>query len=285
MRNSAIKLNRIIVFTGKTMQLKISHLTKYNYDAPVDYSLQQVRLMPKSRVGQNVVSWNVVLDGGVKELEFDDQHNNQVMLVSVKDGQTELSIQVEGEIITTDTNGVIGEHGGFAPLWYFKRSTFQTNPGPNLIELTQNFDGDSFDNDIQRMHALSSLISEKVIYQPGMTFAETTAEEAIGSGFGVCQDHAHIFIATCRLMGLPARYVSGYLMMDDRIDQDAGHAWAEAYLSDIGWVGFDVSNVISPDERYVRIATGLDSNDAAPISGMRYGESGESMVVSLQVQQ
>jgi len=86
-------------------------------------------------------------------------------------------------------------------------------------------------------------------------------------------------------MGFPARYVSGYLMMEDRVHQDASHAWAEAHVEGIGWVGFDVSNGISPDERYVRVATGLDYTEAAPVSGMRLGESVESMVVRLQIQQ
>ena len=86
-------------------------------------------------------------------------------------------------------------------------------------------------------------------------------------------------------MGFPARYVSGYLMMDDRVDQDASHAWAEVHVDGIGWVGFDVANSISPDERYVRVATGLDYVEAAPISGMRHGDGDERMVVTLQVQQ
>jgi len=73
--------------------------------------------------------------------------------------------------------------------------------------------------------------------------------------------------------------------MNDRIQQDASHAWAEAHIDGLGWVGFDVSNGISPDERYVRIATGLDSRDASPISGVRLGSAAESMIVSLQIQQ
>lgn len=267
------------------MQLKISHLTKYHYDAPVQYSLQQIRLMPQSRQGQQeVVHWHTTIEGGVKELEFEDQHKNRVMLVSVKDGQTELSIHCEGEIVTTDTHGIVGENGGFAPLWLFKRPTEITQPGPHIAKLVKAL-GDAFDDDIQRMHALSRIISETVAYETGKTHSETTAEEALGHGHGVCQDHAHIFITAARLMGYPARYVSGYLMMDDRTDQEASHAWAEAHLAGIGWVGFDVSNDISPDERYVRIATGLDYKEAAPVSGLRYGDSDESMIVSLQVQQ
>ena len=120
---------------------------------------------------------------------------------------------------------------------------------------------------------------------PGKTYAATPAEDALSGGEGVCQDHAQIFISAARIAGVPARYVSGYLMMDDRVDQDAGHAWAEAWLPDLGWVGFDVSNGHSPDERYVRLATGLDYSQAAPLSGMRHGIGNETMIVSLQVQQ
>lgn len=135
------------------------------------------------------------------------------------------------------------------------------------------------------MHALSHVIAERVRYEIQKTHSETSAEEALEAGYGVCQDHAQIFVTAARLMGFPSRYVRGYLMLNDRVEQDASHAWAEAHLDGIGWIGFDVSNGISPDERYVRVATGLDYRDAAPVSGMRFGDSAESMNVTLQVQQ
>ena len=105
------------------------------------------------------------------------------------------------------------------------------------------------------------------------------------SGSGVCQDHTHVFITIARLFGYPARYVSGYLMLENSIEQNASHAWAEVHLEGLGWVGFDVSNGISPDDRYVRIATGLDYREAAPVSGIWFGGGKESMTVKLQVQQ
>ena len=144
---------------------------------------------------------------------------------------------------------------------------------------------DEFDNELERLHALSARILQDVKYEIGTTHATTTAEEAVEQGAGVCQDHAHIFVAAARALGTPARYVSGYLMMEDRVHQDASHAWAEAHIEGIGWVGFDVSNGISPDERYVRVATGLDYTEAAPVSGVRYGSGTESMSVDIQVQQ
>ena len=103
-------------------------------------------------------------------------------------------------------------------------------------------------------------------------------------GSGVCQDHAHIFIGIARALDIPARYVSGYLMMDDRIDQEATHAWAEAHVEHLGWVGFDISNGISPDQRYVRLATGRDYRDAAPITGISIGATTRELSVQVAVE-
>ena len=107
----------------------------------------------------------------------------------------------------------------------------------------------------------------------------------MAAGHGVCQDHAQIFIAAARALEIPARYVSGYLMMDDRVEQEATHAWAEAWVEGLGWVGFDISNGISPDPRYVRVATGRDYRDAAPITGISYGSAAERLIVDLAVEQ
>jgi transglutaminase-like putative cysteine protease len=128
-------------------------------------------------------------------------------------------------------------------------------------------------------------VLEAAGYSAGHTDAETPAEEALVAGRGVCQDHAQIFIGCARLLGVPSRYVSGYLMMDDRVEQEAGHAWAEAHVDGLGWVGFDVSNGISPDPRYVRIATGRDYREAAPVTGVSYGARDHGMHVELAVQQ
>lgn len=266
------------------MKLKVTHKTIYDYDTPVPYGLQQVRLTPKSRAGQTVLCWEMKIEGGQSELVFDDQNNNHTMLVSHHDGSTCISVSCKGEVETTDRSGIIGEHGGFAPLWYFQRPTELTMPGPGVRGVV-NALGNEFDGDISRMHALSELISSAISYQSGKTGPQTTAEDALSAGHGVCQDHAHAFLSAARLLSYPARYVSGYLMMDDRVDQDASHAWAEVHCDGIGWVGFDISNGISPDERYIRVATGLDYRDAAPISGMRMGGSDETMRVKIQVQQ
>lgn len=267
------------------MRLKILHTTRYTYDSPVGYGLFQLRKTPKPRASQQVLSWDIRIEGGKAEVAFDDQHANHVHLISLAGGGSELTITCEGELEVRDTAGVVGQHSGFAPLWLFRRATVLTRPGPHIRRIAKAVPDAEEGGDIPRLHALAALVREAVTYETGRTDTMTKAEEAVEAGHGVCQDHAHVFIAAARLLGYPARYASGYLMMNDRVDQDAGHAWAEVHVEGLGWVGFDISNAISPDERYVRVATGLDYAEAAPVSGMRFGEAAESLDVSIQVQQ
>ncbi|WP_296419140.1 transglutaminase family protein [Pseudooctadecabacter sp.] len=265
------------------MRIKVSHQTEYTYAEPVSGALQQVRLWPVDSPMQRVTDWAVTVDGGRVEAGYSDHHGNQVRLVCADEGVQALTISVEGEVETADTSGILGPVYGRAPLWYFQQPTALTTAGDGVTALA-----DSVRNvtgDLDRYHALSGAILDKVAYVLNQTDMATTAEGAVSQGSGVCQDHANIFVAAARHLGAPARYVSGYLFMDDRIEQDASHAWAEVHLDGLGWVGFDVSNQISPDERYVRLAIGRDAKDAAPISGLRMGQGDENLVVSLQVQQ
>lgn len=266
------------------MLLRILHRTRSVYDNPVGYGLLQLRMTPKPRPSQQVLNWKTVIEGGKIEAEFDDQHTNRVHLVSIEPGHSEVTITCEGEVDVRDTAGVVGPHSGYAPLWLFRRATPLTRPGPHIRRLAKAVPDAGMD-DISRLHALAEIIRGAVTYETGRTDADTKAEEAVEAGHGVCQDHAHIFIAAARLLGYPARYAGGYLMMNDRVEQEAGHAWAEVHVAALGWVGFDVSNAISPDERYVRVATGLDYAETAPVSGMRFGAATESMDVMIQVQQ
>jgi transglutaminase-like putative cysteine protease len=265
------------------MKLKITHTTRYAYDTPVDYGLQQMRLTPTSDKHQTVSNWSIQIEGGEEEVSFQDQYQNQTNLIRVNDGATALALTVAGEVETHTSDGVYGKRYGAMPLWHFTQHTPRTKPGKAIARLSKMITegGDT----LGELHALSEAILTAAPYGQAETDVTTTAEQALTVGGGVCQDHAQIFIATARHVGIPARYVSGYLLLDDRIDQDASHAWAEAHIDGLGWVSFDVSNGMCADERYVRLATGRDSIDAAPLSGMRLGSSDETMVVTLQVQQ
>ena len=264
------------------MDLSISHTTRYVYDQPVSYALQRLHLRPADNRMQRVKDWEITVEGGRLELGYTDHHGNLTDLLTVDTGTTELSVTAHGTVETSDTAGILGPVYGIAPLWHFRRQTKMTEPDDRLRMLARDLEGKT---DVAALHRLSAEILEAVPYETGTTYVGTTAQEALEGGRGVCQDHAHIFVSAVRLAGLPARYVSGYLKLNDSEEQTASHAWAEVHLDDLGWVGFDVSNRISPDERYVRLAVGLDSRDAAPVRGMRRGAGVETLSVSVQVQQ
>ena len=266
-----------------TQTLSIQHTTSYRYDEPVPYALLQLRLRPKDHHGQIVRKWDLDVQGGKIEVEYDDQNCNHVTLISFDPEVTEVTITSSGIVEAKEIHGITGPHQGFTPLWLFELPTPLTKVGPACRKILAQVSGEV--GTLAWLHELSNLILENVPYKIGASDVAYSAEDAAVAGHGVCQDHAHIFVACCRAMNLPSRYISGYLMMDDRAHQDATHAWAEAHVKDLGWVGFDISNGISPDHRYVRVASGLDYADAAPVSGTRFGTASESMAVQLQVQQ
>ena len=266
------------------MRLSIRHTTRYRFAAPVVHAMQRLRLTPKSTQGQSILEWDMEFENANRQLTYDDQHHNTVTLVSVESGAQEVTITCRGLVATSDHAGIIGRHAGHLPLWSFQSQTALTKPGPGMRKLARQMADEQGDR-VEMLHKLSRRILEQVEYRTGTTHSRTPAEEAFGKGTGVCQDHAHVFIGIARALEIPARYVSGYLMMNDRIEQEAGHAWAEAYVDNLGWVGFDISNGISPDTRYVRVATGRDYRDAAPVTGISFGGGSIALEVNVAVEQ
>ncbi|MGB3166414.1 MAG: transglutaminase family protein [Alteraurantiacibacter sp.] len=266
------------------MRLSIRHTTRYRFTDPVAHGVQRLRLTPKETQGQKILEWAMEYEGAREELAYDDQNFNHVTLVSVVEGAKEVVVTCRGRVDTEDNAGVIGQHAGHLPLWAFLGQTNLTKPGPKVKALIGQVER-SQEGMVETLHNLSNVIRENVEYRTGTTRVNTPAEEAAASRQGVCQDHAHIFIGAARSLDIPARYVSGYLMMNDRIEQEATHAWAEAHVQGLGWVGFDISNGISPDPRYVRVATGRDYRDAAPITGISFGTTTEALTVDLAVEQ
>lgn len=266
------------------MRLSIRHTTHYRFARPVAHAIQRLRLTPKSTQGQEIVAWEMTFENAEHQFAYEDQHCNLTTLILMATGAQDVNVTCRGVVDTHDFAGVIGHHSGHLPLWSFLGETALTKPGAGIRALVREARKDGPDT-LEALHALATRIRDKVAYQTGATGVGTTAEDAWSIGCGVCQDHAHLFIGAARALGIPARYVSGYLMMDDRVEQEATHAWAEAHVENLGWVGFDVSNGISPDQRYVRVATGRDYRDAAPITGVSTGSAGEDLLVSVAVEQ
>ncbi|MFM5931702.1 MAG: transglutaminase domain-containing protein [Novosphingobium sp.] len=265
------------------MRLSISHTTRYHYEQPPLHGLQRLRLRPKPTHGQQVHEWAMTLAGAKLETEYDDHHANHIALISVESGAHLLEITCKGVVETADRSGIVGPHTGSMPLWAYLRQTPLTKPGPKMRSLFGPRHGAQ--DRLGLLHELSAAVLETMAYSIGTTDVTTTAEQALSGGSGVCQDHAHVFIGCARALGIPARYVSGYLMLKDRVDQEAGHGWAEAHVDGLGWVGFDVSNGIAPDASYVRVASGFDYRDAAPITGISWGAGNADMAITLAVEQ
>ena len=253
------------------MRLAIEHVTTYHFGAPVRHGLQRLRLTPLNGRGQQVIAWDLACENAVLEVAYDDEYANRVTLVSLAAGARSVTIRAAGLVETSDEAGVSGRHAGHLPLWHFVRPTRLTTPGAGIAALAEGLDpaGDT----LTVLHALSARVAEAVTYAAGHTDVATSAEAALGLGRGVCQDQAHVFIAAARLLGIPARYVSGHLLIAGREEQEAGHGWAEGHVEGLGWVGFDVANAICPDDRYVRLAVGRDYADAAPVRGMIAAQS------------
>ena len=270
------------------MLYSISHHTRFDFEEAPRAAIQRLHLMPVSKGNQRVLEWNIAVDGGSVELETLDFHGNYVHLCRQDPAADSLTISTTGKVDVTDRDGIFGQHESAVPLALFKKPTRLSMPGPRLRKLAREielWEKSSKATEPALMHHLSAQIHDCIRYRKGITDVTTTAEQALEAGAGVCQDHVHAFISIARIFGFPARYASGYLMMEADTIQTASHAWAEVYLEGLGWVGFDVSNSISPDQRYIKLASGFDYADVIPISGVRIGTGGERISTRIIVEQ
>ncbi len=254
------------------MRLNIQHKTQYVYSEPVAYTIQHLRLWPINGLGQHVKAWNININGGHMH-RFFDTYGNVTHTLVIDEPHQELLISVSGEV-ETGVGGLIPTQS--LPMGIFLRDTHLTQANTAMREFASQFDEDS-------LEAMMAALREKMHYLSGVTKVDTTAAQAFELGKGVCQDHAHAFIGCCRSIGIPARYVSGYLFTEDGSLMQT-HAWVEVWQHH-HWIGLDVSNGIKVGEMHVRVAIGLDYRSASPVTGTRNGGGAEGMSTSVMVNQ
>jgi len=265
------------------MLLKVEHVTVYSYDRAVRGIVQSHRLTPSVFEGQKTINWSVLVTDGAKGAVFRDGAGDWIEAWVVKGPVAQIEVRVSGLVQTNDLAGVLRGHREMVPPEAYLRATTATMLDAALAELARLAD-DAPDR-LSAAHALMEKVADVVAYKPGTTHAKTTAAEALALGEGVCQDHAHILSTVARAAGIPARYVSGYLFSDAEGEaHEAAHAWAELHLPGLGWVGFDAANRCCPDDRYIRLGSGLDAQDAAPIRGSARSTGTESLTVQVAVQ-
>lgn len=265
------------------MILTVSHVTHYAYARPVRGAVQSLRLTPSRFDGQRTLDWTVAVEGGIRGGAFRDGAGDWIEGWSARGPLEEIVVVVEGRVETTDTAGILRGHREAVPPAAYLRDTATTAPDAAIDALARAA-ATGATGGLDMAHRLSASVADRIAYRPGATEAATTATQALALGQGVCQDHAHVLIAAARAAGLPARYVSGYLFADaDGRPHEAAHAWAELWVEGLGWIGFDPANQSCPDERYIRIGSGFDAADAAPIRGVATGAATEQMKVEVAV--
>ena len=269
------------------MRIRISHATTYAYDTPPTSVTQVLRKTPRNHDGQYVVDWRIDLSQDCQLHQHEDAFGNITHSFTADGPFNELSVAVEGEVDTTDTHGVVtGTVERFPPSLFLRESAL-TQPDAAIVDFAETARAEAGEADaLGMLHILLSDLNREIKFDTDPTHTATTAAEAFALRRGVCQDLTHIFIAAVRQLGLPARYISGHFYRNDGVtEQEAGHAWAEAFVEHLGWVGFDPANGISTTDAHVRVAVGLDYLGAAPVRGTRFGGGGETLTVTVHVDQ
>ena len=266
------------------MRLRILHETTYRYARPATRAIQGLKLTPRGHDGQFVVNWRIDVDHDCRLEAATDPFGNTAHAFTVEGPLGGLVITAEGEVETQDTQGIMhGQVERFPPVIYL-RDTNLTISDAAIRDFADTIVTEAGPDRLAILHGLMAAIRARLVFNVDATDTGTSAVEAFALGHGVCQDFAHIFIAAARYLGIPARYVSGYLFRADKTHgQEAGHAWVEALVEEVGWIAFDPTNDICATEAYVRLAIGLDYLGAAPIRGTRYGGSGETLAVRILI--
>lgn len=261
------------------MLLNIQHETVYRYSMPVDYTIQHLRLTPRQETQQHAREWKIQAPGNCQR--HTDAYGNIGHILVLDKPHDEIRITVTGQVQIATENAHLPSDGGEVPLLAYLQPTRLTTADATIIDLAKSV-CPSKPCSVDAMFNLIDRIQQAVSYVPGTTGVNSTAAEVITTGAGVCQDHAHIFIACCRALNLPTRYVSGYIHTGNS-DHAASHAWSDVWLDGMGWVSFDVTNANFAASEHCRLAVGRDYLDACPVRGVRQGGGIEAMDVVVRI--
>ena len=267
------------------MRIRISHETVYRYEEPPRGVIQTLRLTPRNHDGQYVESWRIDISENCQLTQHEDAFGNITHVFTAEGPLSELRVVVDGEVDTQDTSGVVtGAIERFPPSLYL-RETPLTLLNPAMAEYAA-ISRRAGEEPLAILHDLLERLHDDMTFDNTPTETTTTAAEAFALKRGVCQDLTHIFITAARSLAIPARYIGGHFHREDGVtEQEAGHAWAEAYVPSLGWIAFDTANGLCATDAHVRVAVGLDYLGAAPVRGSRYGGGAETLDVAVRVNQ
>jgi transglutaminase-like putative cysteine protease len=267
------------------MRLRIAHTTVHRYDPPAAGVIQVLRLTPRNHEGQSVIRWRIDVSADVRLAAHEDAFGNLTHVLTADGPFDTLAVEVDGEVETENTNGVVRGAVERFPPPLFLRDTVLTHPDAAIREFAQEARRASAANTLDRLHAILQRLHDRCAVSEEPAQQPTNAADAYARRHGAAGDLAQIFIAAAHCLEVPARYVAGYLCAAGAVGRHSAHAWAEAFVPDLGWVGFDPANGVCPSDAYVRVGIGLDAAGAAPVRGTRYGVGEESLAVAIRVDQ
>ncbi len=263
------------------MLLTIRHETVYHYTAALTYTIQQLRLTPRAEVQQRTLAWNIRSSG--TRHPFTDAFGNLSHTLTITRPHHEVRIIAEGTVAVAPLHlGRLPQPGEFSPL-VFTVPTQLTQPTVAVMDFAHRHLQSGAGN--TQLLDLAQAICAAVAYQSGSTAVTTSADDALALGQGVCQDHAHLFLACCHAAGIPARYVSGYIDPGNTNHAES-HAWVDVWVEEhdfSGWISIDVTHACFASNNYCRLAIGRDYDSAAPVRGVRRGGGEETLTVQVNV--
>lgn len=263
------------------MRLFVRHRSDYAFSEPQARLVQLLRVTPSDHHGQSIVSWEIDVDRDVRLRDTRDGYGNRATMLYVDGPIDRLTIEVRGEVLTEDRAGMVSGTAEPLPPLYFLQSTAATKPDAAIADFAAAIA--PVEEQLVRAHALAEAVEAKLANTAPALDLDHTAAACFAAGSADPQGAAHVLIAAARATGLPARYVAGHLYQPDAVDTHAAHGWAEIHVEGYGWIGFDPYEGCCPTERYVRVASGLDHREAAPVSGLRTGGGVEALAVDVHV--
>jgi transglutaminase-like putative cysteine protease len=282
------------------MYYSIVHTTAFRYSAMIRENVMELQMQPRSDAGQNCFSFAVRLDPKAALSSYKDYLGNIVHTFNVPTAHDRLVVIAESLVeikppvpvpqsLDSATWQAIDEAVSSADLFEMLLPSAFAEPTQLLVELKEKLDIRRLDDPITTIRDIGHKLYNNFEYTPNSTKVDSPIDHILETGKGVCQDYAHVMIALARLVGIPCRYVSGYLHQrhenGNRTAREATHAWIEAWMPGLGWVGFDPTNDTLASERHIRVALGRDYSDVPPTRGVYKGKVETKLEVSVVVKQ
>lgn len=262
------------------MRLTIDHRTTYRFTAPQGRVVQLLRMTPPNTHDQTVADWHIAVDCDARVRDHRDGFGNRTTMLYAEGPLDRVEIAVTGEVVTTHSSGVL--HGAFEPLP--PRVFLRTTPATLADGAIREFAAARWEEaaPLDSLHRLNRALHERFDAARGRPEPGLSAADAFTGTELTSRDLAQIFVAAARAMGVPARYVTGYCDLHDD-HRPTPHGWADAHVEGIGWVGFDPTLGLSPEDHHVRVAVALDAAGSSPVAGSRLGEGRECLDVDVSV--